>query len=391
MSEYILYHADSRKNHKYIRKEKINGKWRYYYKDTNTSSKYGSYTDKNGSIYTVTKSNKLFSKTKEKTVKKIVNNEEKLITDVTYHEGLLTRFISKAKRKISKILKKTEKQKGNPKILKKGAKAVSEWLNKSEKQIQIPKQHKYIKRIETSSGKYRYFYTQEEYDRYLNRQKYQENEPEFMKKIPKISDNYSTKENDMSDINEGYDPYDSDKSTNCANCTVAYELRCRGYDVQAAGRDTDKEYMAGKKLSDIYENADTIPLKENGKEDKYEDILNNFGKTRSKKYNYNADIVKDAIIKHSGKNTRGEIGVIWKSGSGHSMVYEVDKKGEITIRDCQINRSYKLDDIVDVVNNISITRTDNLKLKKNVVNCVETNKHEVETVDRESLRFITDR
>ena len=78
--------------------------------------------------------------------------------------------------------------------------------------------HKYIAKVKTASGKYRYFYDQDEYDRYLERLKYQENEPGFMKKIRDISpDDIFTKDENMDKVNEVYDPFDASSSQNCAN------------------------------------------------------------------------------------------------------------------------------------------------------------------------------
>lgn len=64
---------------------------------------------------------------------------------------------------------------------------------------------------------------------------------------------------------------------------------------------------------------------------------------------------------------------MWKDAlAGHSMVYEVDGKGKVTIRDCQTNKTYSVESIVDHVNAISITRTDNLELRKGILDAVET-------------------
>ena len=55
------------------------------------------------------------------------------------------------------------------------------------------------------------------------------------------------------------------------------------------------------------------------------------------------------------------------------MAYEVTDKGDVVIRDCQTNNIYSVNDIVDLVNNIRITRTDNLELKKGILDAVEDN------------------
>ena len=55
------------------------------------------------------------------------------------------------------------------------------------------------------------------------------------------------------------------------------------------------------------------------------------------------------------------------------MVYEVDGKVKVTIRDCQTNTVRTLDDLVKQVSGISITRTDNLELRKGILDAVESN------------------
>ena len=181
----------------------------------------------------------------------------------------------------------------------------------------------------------------------------------------------------MAKINEEYDPYNYERSHNCANCTAAYELRCRGYDVQAADRGKDDTYIGAQKnyMNDMYENADTIWLNKEGKRDRVKGALEKVGlKFKFQKdISYDSNTVKTAMLNHSGKNTRGEIAVEWKNGGGHSMAYEVDGTGKVTIRDCQTNTVYRVEDIVDSVSRIAITRTDNLKLKKDIVKAVEEN------------------
>ena len=389
MSNYIyyngeLYHASDKKSqHKYIKKVKINGKWRYYYKDKNTGSKYGTYTNKKGTdTYTVKKSDKWFSSTKTTTKNKIYRNNKVEGKDVVYTEGRLTRAIARGKKKITKALKKLENKKGASNFLKKGAKMLSKLFKTAKTETKIPKTHKYIQRIKTASGKFLYFYDQAAYDRYLTKQKYQKNEPKFMKKVPDSTDRSLSKDDDMSEVNEKYSPYSQERSQNCAYCTAAYELRSRGYDVQAATNiDMDSyEAKGADYLSKWYEDPDTIYLNEKGKKDRSIKAWLHDGTTKQKKIDYDMNTVQKGILEYSGKNTRGEIRVTWKQGGAHSMIYEVDGKGKVTVRDAQTNRVYDLSEFESgshAVNRIAITRTDNLKLKKGILNVVENNKSEV--------------
>lgn len=352
MSDYIyyngeLYHA-SKKKHKYIAKVRTsNGKYRYFY----TQEEYAAY--KNG------KTDKEKSKTKSvsKFFKGLFSNVKNLF--------------KKPRKQISKTLDKGKKFVDEVIF---GIKTNSEKTDKKKSE----KEHKYIAKVELPNGKHRYFYDLDEYNRYLKRQGYQKNEPSFMKKLPKIPDDKSyTADEDMAEINEEYSPHDYDRSHNCANCTAAYELRSRGYDVQAADRGKDDTYIGSQKdyMNKMYEDADTIWLDKDGERDRVKGALDKVGlKFKFEKdISYDSDTVKKSMLKHSGKNTRGEIAVEWKSGGGHSMAYDIDENGKVRVRDCQTNTVYNLEDIVDSVSHISITRTDNLKLKKGVLSAVEGN------------------
>lgn len=338
-----LYHAQ-KKRHKYIARVKTaNGKYRYFY----TREEYNVYR----------------------------KSEESPEPKKTSKLKSVSNFFKKITKNINKLFKKSKKELG--KSLNKGKKFVEEVIlgKKKERSSSLvyvkEKIHKYIARVKMSNGKYKYFYDAGAYERYLKRMEYQKNEPEFMKKVPKIAENNDyTKAEDMAEINEEYSPYEKERSQNCVYCSMAYELRCRGYDVQAAEYEGWFDYKGfDSDMSKFYENPKMITLDETGNEHK--SVLNST--KLHKKFNYDARTVNGAILKHSGKNTRGEIRVSWKSGSAHSMMYEVLDNGGVIIRDSQVDRVYNMSDLVGLVDKITITRTDNLKLKKSILDTVEDN------------------
>jgi hypothetical protein len=351
MADYVyyngeLYHA-SRRKHKYIAKVQISSnKYRYFY----SNEEYHAY----------------------------LSGKNPTKKDTSAKKSSVSKFFNKFFTGVKTFLKKPRKQISN--TLDKGKKFVDEVIfgKTSNNKKMSEKKHKYIAKVELPNGKYRYFYDMDEYNRYLKRQEYQKNEPDFMKKVPKISDDKSyTAKEDMAEINEEYSPHDYERSHNCANCTAAYELRSRGYDVQAADRGKDDDYIGAQKdyMNDMYENADTIWLDKDGNRDRVKGTLEKVGLKYKfqKDISYDPDTVKKSMLKNSGKNTRGEIAVEWKNGGGHSMAYDIDETGKVRIRDCQTNRTYDIEDIVGSVSRISITRTDNLKLKKGVLKAVEGN------------------
>ena len=66
--------------------------------------------------------------------------------------------------------------------------------------------------------------------------------------------------------------------------------------------------------------------------------------------------------------------VYWKSGGGHSMAYEIDSTGRAIIRDCQVNKTYTVEEIVSKgVSDVMYMRTDNLELTEKILNTVERN------------------
>ena len=282
--------------------------------------------------------------------------------------------------------------------------------------------HKYVARVEvgTKNGHtlYRYFYSNEEYEAYRNgrkegllgglKQKAHElvtkirnkskkavsNEPDFMKDIPKIDITApDTKDTDQKDINEDYDPFVEARSENCFYCTTAYELRQRGYDVQAAECNpftynctlfTPERYYEGADVELVNADGsltDMNPLTDQGFKRRRDGSMATAAEAKEaedkiykeQKYWANPKAVRDTIVEYSTKGSRGNLMVYWKGGGGHSMAYEVDKHGNLTIRDCQTNECYDYSFIFSNSANVLFVRTDNLKLKKDILEAVGAN------------------
>ena len=252
------------------------------------------------------------------------------------------------------------------------------------------KQHKYVEKVKLQNGEYRYFYDVDSYNAYKRRLEYQANEPEFLKKLPKIDPNkiLSADEN-MAEINEDYDMYCHKRSQNCAYCTSAYELRMRGYDVQAAEHNKITYNASLATIYSWYKNGDMkliSPKDEDGftkikSINKY--LSSNFvwdtvplaTELRSDDSRpYTGSDVRFALETSSPPGSRGQFMVYWKSGGGHSMAYEIDSTGRAIIRDCQVNKTYTVEEIVSKgVSDVMYMRTDNLELTEKILNTVERN------------------
>lgn len=251
--------------------------------------------------------------------------------------------------------------------------------NKKKVTTKPLKGHKYIAKVKISDGTYRYFYDQDEYNAYLKKKEYQKDSPSFMdgfKKTPSTE----TSEEALAKINPhvdwSYSKYkyyndlpdeqvkklkDSGKVTqktvgdtqaydmNCMNCTTAYELRRRGYDVEAgAWRASNTQYAS---LENWYEGVNV--------------------KTVEKPKN----LIK-AIKSDNPPGSRGNLMVQWSNGGGHSMAYEVDSKGKVHILDPQTNSVVDEDKLPDLISSAHYARTDNLKLKEGVLDTVAPNHHD---------------
>lgn len=147
-----------------------------------------------------------------------------------------------------------------------------------------------------------------------------------------------TEKDDMKAVNPGFHNFDDNTKNNCMLCTMAYEMRRRGYEVTA------------NKASYGYGTNDTkrwFPKAEIKKVDDYFDVV--APKDRAWRMrvalaqqgiNYKlAKQTKQALLQQ-GDGARGNLMVNFSNGGGHSMVYEI-KKNKFQIRDCQSGKLYR--------------------------------------------------
>ena len=131
-------------------------------------------------------------------------------------------------------------------------------------------------------------------------------------------------------INKDYP--DEGTKMNCRRCTVAYEMRRRGMDVKA----TKSKYASGQ-------TSKGLRLATNTKESKYESVWGEKKVTDTKTFNASSPQKKAELVFSSiGKNpngARGELGVGWTFGGGHSLAWEVVNNKPI-IFDTQNGETY---------------------------------------------------
>lgn len=149
----------------------------------------------------------------------------------------------------------------------------------------------------------------------------------------KLKNRHMSIEEDCVRVNPEIKSFFTDTATshNCALCTTAYDLRRRGFDVQAGyartgkmDHDIAKYYKGGK-----FKHADK------------------------------SEVVKE--LEKQGSGARGHILVKWNGGGGHSMAYEV-KNGKAMIVDCQVQKIFKNpNDLLDYcLPDVRYMRSDNL-------------------------------
>lgn len=182
-----------------------------------------------------------------------------------------------------------------------------------------PEDHTYVAKIFTGDGQYRYFYSEEEYEKYLEgdiemdveKSDYEKlvdrvvavdkkpEEIDYFKNVPKKTTSMSAEE-DMNEINENYNASVPATSQNCAYCSMAYDLRRRGYDVEAV------EYKSVLTRSDVFSLYGVNP-----------------SEVYSKLKDYETPEEIAYAMEQYGDGARGIISFRWSNRTGHSVNWEV--------------------------------------------------------------------
>lgn len=164
---------------------------------------------------------------------------------------------------------------------------------------------------------------------------------------------------------------------NCRRATFSYEMRRRGYDVEAT-RTTNANGQnvmgllnatsPGKKIQNtgifniVTTSAKEASSKNTGKATPMTDLMANFAPGGKQKMNPNS--IFDTLGKQPD-GSRGELGVAWSIGGGHSMAYEI-VKGKPIIFDGQTGKKFAaaeefFKDMPSVAK-AGFTRLDNIEL-----------------------------
>lgn len=199
---------------------------------------------------------------------------------------------------------------------------------------------------------------------------------DVMLELPLKTDLFTSDE-DMVAINENYDPSNPDTSRNCQYCTYAYDMRKRGYDVEAIEAESDVTISMSL---DFYEWTPTH-IAQDRDEWVEERIVNVYRIPEEWSWDYavndnaTSDVTKatkrlNDELSSYGEGARGNLVMNWLTGSAHSIVWEVEN-GKVVYRDCQINKICDAEDILSRSRSVSYIRLDDLTPNKNMLKTVK--------------------
>ena len=162
----------------------------------------------------------------------------------------------------------------------------------------------------------------------------------------------------------------NDSSINCASCSIAYDMRRRGYDVTAPKQKGDgfmteeilqvykprneKAYTKGdfyEAYGTEYKNADRNG---NGTVSPVDSRYRAFDTKQ-------VNDIKREILKNNPEGSYGILNEYWYTGGGHSVIWSVEH-GDVIIRDCQTNEVRTFEEDLTCAISCNWTRTDDLEL-----------------------------
>lgn len=159
-----------------------------------------------------------------------------------------------------------------------------------------------------------------------------------------------TQKDDMAACNRQYSKGGVYKN-NCISCALAYDMRRRGYDVEAMPIDTTSATNGSLPVQLGFYKGEKLEAFEVPNDD--EAAMKRFS---------------DRILKY-GDGSRGLLRIRWKNGDGHAAIWEVSGD-TVVIRDPQNNTIVDLSDYLRRAKTFYYFRTDNLELTDKVTEFV---------------------
>lgn len=341
---------------KYLKREKINGEWRYWYNKPKTENSFKT----NDSL-------------------------------TAYRPGVISNFINAGKQITNRL---TAKATGI--------------VDKAKDNV-----HKYVEKVPTEGDAYRYFYSAEAYKAYIDGKNTADKlankkvdsiasdestlNSGYLRTISKIDsmgsyafnlaaaafcsikaaidtpnsfselkkiDAPQTNDEHQAAVNPDYKFYTYDYSQNCTFCTAAYDLRKRGYDVEANPISVPEAYTLDS-ICSWYKGAE--PRSEATVKAMASTVIDNGA------YDNNRSKILSNSLEKNGEGARGHLCLEWSNGGGHDIVWEVEN-GKVVYRDCQLNTVVNIDDYLDRTGNYHYVRTDHLEMTDDILRTVRNRK-----------------
>lgn len=176
-------------------------------------------------------------------------------------------------------------------------------------------------------------------------------------------------------INRDYEKNNRETSMNCTYCTSAFDLRRRGYDLEANHIKTD-----GKATFQILNWYDGAELKCPGalmSEAAYLQYRSSGGtkidvEAKQKQAKKVADDMNKQILKDMGTDpeSNGHVIMSWLNGGGHDITYFVSGDKKVHYYDNQVNKEIDINDYLLKAYYVEYFRSDNLAINESVLETV---------------------
>lgn len=371
--------GEERKDHKYIKREWKNGKWRYYY-DTpkgktgmlsnvmisqlTNKNALNSVGAKSGMLSNVVTSQITNKHVMDNAAVKVVNNQLNMLTKNAQNTPVnkLVSAIAIGKKSVENVLGITKEKNKialgvlDNAVIAAGKKAIQNKIAEDERK------KKERERLEKESQEQKEFENKE-----AERLKQEQRQAtEKLNSVGDLATQKTTlkKSEDQAAVNPYYYTNDDKYTTNCAYCTAAYDLRRRGYDVEAAAISDDHNNKITK-ISSWYKDADVVT---------FNDLVKEYGTSGSKtSVKEAAEYLEKDLLKH-GEGSMGHFCIQWRNGGGHDIVWEVEN-GEVIFRDCQTNSTTKdIETYISRGKTFEYFRSDNLEIDESILETVRNKK-----------------
>lgn len=196
--------------------------------------------------------------------------------------------------------------------------------------------------------------------------------PASLSELKKKSGNFS-KDQDMAESNPNYNWLVLKWSGNSAYSGAAYELRQRGYDVEAGSLDDMNTMATINDMMSWYDGAQLESLHDSmtrhgNSSSQHADDWTTAEKTEA--------LVKDIVTQ--GDGARGHLTLYPSYGGMQTITYEVEN-GQMVIRNCLTNEKSTLSEYMDTyrieeLDYCNYFRTDNLEINENILKGVRNKK-----------------